>query len=109
MMMTPETDETLHWPSKYLCPTPTGPRFNEWAVRCSCGDEFDTPVKWWEHAGYGGSDERARIVQALAAIHRPEHREKWQHQTFNRLCVGCGGRVDSDGDCPTMRIAKGKP
>jgi hypothetical protein len=43
--------------------------------------------------------ERARIVEALAEIHVGHP---------YRMCRGCGLFCDPDGDCPTMRIAKGK-
>ena len=75
-------------------------------------DDFDIVSHWMHEAerqedldeayNKGVAAERARIVEALAAIHRP-------YLSGLPFCEGCRMAVDSDGDCPTMRIAKGKP
>ena len=50
------------------------------------------------------ADERERIVLELAAIHWPEY----DAISLLTWCC-CSGALDADGDCPTMRIVKGKP
>jgi len=53
----------------------------------------------WETIAKDHLQEYARIVNALAALHTP---------FGDGSCTDCCEPLDQDGDCPTMRIVKGK-
>lgn len=70
-------------------------------------------MSWEEADGYmkravdlAIAAERWRIGSALAAIHRPYFARQSPIQIIK--CHECKRPVDLDGDCPTMRIVKGK-